>query len=199
MTTTSPGAPLEPTISAVPTEASPLIARKAARPRTNTILMAAAVFVAVAGVAFAVGRLTAPTAAAASRFGANGTFAGGFGNGNGGTGGAGFRGIGGGGVTLEGTVTALGNGTITLQTANGQTITVDTSSGTTYHAQAAATASQVAVGTKVLVRTTFSRPAGTAGGTQALPGANGGAVQGGVPNGGFESRTFTASDVTIAQ
>lgn len=183
--------------------------------------MAAAVFVAVAGVAFAAGRLTAPAASAANRNGGSGAFAGAFGSafgaagGNGvgggnGAGGGGFRGFGGlaGGLTVEGTVTALGDGSLTLQVANGQNITVETSSGTTYHAQATASASQVTVGTKVIVRTTFARPGGgggLAGGTQPLPGASGGtgAVGGagsvGAPNGGLGNRTFTASDVTIAQ
>ncbi len=170
----SPGSPI-----------APLVAPRPARSRSGTILLVAALVVAAAGVAFAVGRLTAPTASA-SGFGGNGLPQGSFvPRASGDLGGrGGFAGVGG-GLTVEGTVSAVADGSITVQTASGTSVTIATTSSTTYHSQAAATASQVTTGTKVIVRTDAS---GGPGGAFPSPGA---AASPG-------NRTLTASDVTVA-
>ena len=59
------------------------------------------------------------------------------------------RGFGRGGLT--GTVTAVGDGTVSISTAGGQTIDVATTSTTTYHGEAAATAADVVVGSSIRV------------------------------------------------
>lgn len=140
--------------------AAPLAARTAARPRGTRLLNVAlggAVVLAIAGVAFAAGRLTAPAPAAA--LGPNGqpgfVFNGGP-NGQGGQnpngqGGPGLGGVGG-GVTIEGTVESVTDSTLTIRTADGQTIQVALDDTTTYHAQSDASADDVLTGGKVLVR-----------------------------------------------
>jgi hypothetical protein len=122
------------------------------------VALGIALAVALGGVAFAAGRMTAPAAAAANG-NANGRF---FGNGgyfpgggNGGTfpgGGAGNRGFGGGGISVEGTVTAVTPGSITITTATGQSVTIATTGTTTYHQQSTAAASDVTTGGKVIVQ-----------------------------------------------
>jgi hypothetical protein len=131
----------------------------------NVILVVAAV-VAVGGIAFAIGRTTAPAAAASTRgngaFG-NGNFARGSFNptasgapgfGNGGPGGA-FRG----GFNLTGTVKSVTPDTLTITTANGQTLEFSLGSGTTYSTKTPATSADVKAGSTVEV--------------QLQPGANG--------------------------
>jgi hypothetical protein len=137
--------------------------RKSSGAWLNVVLVLAAV-VAVGGVAFAVGRSTAPVAAAAARgngFFGNGNFARGSfdptasgapGDGNGFLGG-GLRG--GGGINLNGTVQSVSGDTLTITTANGQTVELALGSATTYHSQAPATASDVKVGSKVEVQLQF--------------------------------------------
>jgi hypothetical protein len=148
----------------------------------TTLLLAGALVVATAGVAFAVGRVTAPasTSGARGNFGANGT--GQFPTGNGGAGG--FRGtLGSGGVSLTGTVTAVNGQTLTLTLANGQTVTVDLSGTTTYHTATSATASDVTSGSSVVVQVQATRIAGSGSG----------------PNASFNpgSTRFSATDVTV--
>ncbi|MFL5778192.1 MAG: hypothetical protein ACJ761_04545 [Chloroflexota bacterium] len=118
-------------------------------------LLAVALLVAVGGVAFAAGRVSAPVAAAANgggRFNNNGgaTFGGPAASGapGGGLGAA----LGGGGVSLEGTVTAISADSVTLQLADGQSVTIPIDAQTTYHQRAAATASSVTKGTNVIVQ-----------------------------------------------
>ena len=131
----------------------------------QTILTALAALVAVGGVAFAVGRLTAPSAAASNGqtqtgtgLGAGNGFRNGNGNGNafgqGNGNGLGQGGLGrfGGGVALEGQVTAVSDSSLTIQLPSGQTIDVPISSSTTYHRQAAAASGDVATGSQVQVR-----------------------------------------------
>lgn len=159
--------------------------------RGTTILFAAAGLIAVGGLAFAVGRLTAPPAAAANgRLGAgSGGLRAGFGAaastapGPGRRLGSAFRS---GEVALRGTVQSINGKTLTLQTASGGTVTVELSGSTTYHQQAAATASDVTAGSQVLVQVEFDRTALGAG-----PVASGG------PQASSAARTFTASDVTL--
>ncbi len=170
--------------------------------RGTTLLFALAGLIAVGGVAFAVGRLTAPTATAAtgrfgtgaagfrSQFGANASFAPGeargfFGGGLAGAGGAAD-------VSLRGTVQSINGNTLTLRTASGSTVTVDLSGSTTYHKQAAASSTDVTTGSQVLVQVQFDRT-----GAGAAPLASGAPAGGAAPLASGAPRTFTASDVTV--
>jgi hypothetical protein len=119
--------------------------------RLVNVALAGALVLAIAGVAFAAGRFTAPAAVTAGNFPGRGGQ--GF-TGNGGKGGAQngqAGGIFGGGPTIEGTVESVTDSTLTIKTASGQTIQVALD-GTTYHAQTDASASDVTAGGKVLVR-----------------------------------------------
>ena len=168
--------------------------------RGTTMLFALAGLIAVGGVAFAVGRLTAPPAAAAtgrfgtgaagfrSQAGASASFAPGAGRGFLGGGIAG----GAADVSLRGTVQSINGNTLTLQTASGSTVTVDLSGSTTYHKQAAASSSDVTTGSQVLVQVQFNRT-----GLGAAPAASGAPAGGGAPLASGAPRTFTASDVTV--
>lgn len=147
------------------------LARVIAKPasssgRGTSLLLLLAGAIAVGGLAFAGGRLTAPAAASTGRAG-SGQFAGGQGAGNGqGTGnGQGFPGRGGGfgGVSLSGKVSAVSADSITLQLASGTSITIPLDSKTAYHTATAATAGDVTVGSQVTV---------TPGGRTANPGAS---------------------------
>jgi len=159
---------------------SPTPGRASAPSRSSmgtTILFALAAVIAVGGVAFAVGRLTAPTSSSASRAGgfSRGAFAptGSFRPGAAG-------GLGTGDVSLEGTVQSITGSTLTLRTSSGQTVTIDLGSGTTYHNAAAASPGAVTPGSQVQVRLAVSGA-----GASPVPGASGAA------------RTVTASDVTL--
>jgi hypothetical protein len=139
--------------------ASVMLAPKKAsggRVATGTIVLVLAGFVAAAGIGFAGGRATAPQATTAARNFGNGANGGnGFPNASGLTGGAGGLGaLGGGGTEVTGAVTAVGNGTITLQIAGGQSVTITVPSTATYHGQTAASAADVAVGSQVQVTIT---------------------------------------------
>jgi hypothetical protein len=162
--------------------------------RTTIALLVIAALVAVGGIGFALGHLTAPSASAA----ANPSGRGGFGRGAfpslapGQTfnpaqfgGGAGGRGLGGvtGGVT--GTVQSVTATSITIQEANGTSVTIDLSGNTTYHAAAPASSSDVKVGTSVTVQIDTAALASQTPDPSAT-GALGG-------------RTLTAKDVLITQ
>jgi hypothetical protein len=205
---TDPFAPVEPGPQAgsqVPSPASsvpfshtvstpppPVIAPVKKGDRTFTILLAVGLLIAVGGVTFAVGRMTAPAAAATTR--GNG----GFGNGGvGGTGATGAAALGrggfGGGVLVTGTVDSISGTTMTLKEANGSTVTVNLAGTTTYHAQAAATSADVTTGKQVQVE---AQIAGSFGG-QGVPGASPGADASPVPGASAPTRTITARDVTL--
>ena len=205
---TDPFAPVEPGPQAgsqVPSPASsvpfshtvstpppPVIAPVKKGDRTFTILLAVGLLIAVGGVTFAVGRMTAPAAAATTR--GNG----GFGNGGvGGTGATGAAALGrggfGGGVLVTGTVDSISGTTMTLKEANGSTVTVNLAGTTTYHAQAAATSADVTTGKQVQVE---AQIAGGFGG-QGVPGASPGADASPVPGASAPTRTITARDVTL--
>jgi hypothetical protein len=149
------------------------------------VALIGAVALAIAGVAFAAGRLTAPANVAAGRFPNGGQFF--DGNGQGGQNGQNRQGGPGtlfsGGPTIEGTVESVTATTLTLKTASGQTIQIALDGTTTYHAQTDASASDVTAGGKVLVRVNLR-------GGNGANGANGGSAGGGVTN-------PTASDVTV--
>ena len=158
------------------------------------LLLLVAALVAVGGIGFALGHLTAPSAVAA----ANPSGRGGFGRGafpslapgqtfntsqfGGGLGRGGLGGVAGG---VTGTVQSVTATSITIQEANGTSVTIDTSGNTTYHAAAAASASDVKVGTSVTVQIDTSALASESPNPSAT-GALGG-------------RTLTAKDVLITQ
>jgi hypothetical protein len=194
----SPGASVTPGAAFAPAPVQPAApAPVPAKPRRSgastfvNVLLGVALVVAVGGVAFAAGRATAPETANAGtgRFGNGGNFA--FGPGASGAPdrqfGGGFGG-GNAGITIEGTVTAVAADSITLQLASGQTVTIPTTSSTTYHSQASASPSDVTSGTKVKVDLTgggFVRNGnggnGNGNGGNGN-GGNGGPQASGVPN-----------------
>jgi hypothetical protein len=171
-----------------------------AKPRRGLIdiLLVVGVIVALAGIGFAAGRLTAPATTGFGQ-GRGGQFTGnGQSNGNGqvngqvpgagqngGSGTAGGRGfLGGGGLAVTGKVTELTADHVTLQLANGQTVTVAVDGSTTYHQQASASAADVQSGEAVIVQV----QRGAAAGASPSPGNAG--RQGGFGGG-------TASDITV--
>jgi hypothetical protein len=142
-----------------PTEPAPVYSVPVApvRPqkRSSTalnVLLALGLVVAVGGIAFAAGRLTAPASAATTGNGGNG--GNGFGrNPNASFPPGGFVGRGGAGaLALEGTVTAVDASGMTIQLTSGQSITVGTTSSTTYQKADTGTATDAAVGSNVLVQ-----------------------------------------------
>jgi hypothetical protein len=169
--------PVAPEPALVAPEPSPVGRSRVVPPQrrsmTSALVLGLAAVVAVGGLAFAAGRLTAPAAASATGFDRTGTNGRGF-NGNfprasgavGGLGGA-FRG--GGGLGITGTVTAVTSDSITIQLASGQTVSIPTTSSTTYHQQTAGSASDVQVGKQVQVD--VARNTSGSGGAQASPGA----------------------------
>lgn len=144
---------LEPVQPTSPT--MPALRRKSNR--TGNLLLAVAGIVAIAGIAFAAGRFTAPAAAVTPGNGNFGLFPGGsfdpgsFPGGQGGPG-QGGPGAGFGNATLRGEVTAVSDSSITLELQNGSTIDVPIDESTDYQAATEATPSEVAVGSSVLVQ-----------------------------------------------
>lgn len=164
------------------------------RPRSSNLLnlaLGAAVVIAIAGVAFAVGRGTA-SAAAATVPGArgaagvgNGAFPGGGPNASGGPGG-GFRG-GGNGLSIEGTVTAVDAGSVTITTSAGTTVQLSIDGSTEYHQQAPAASSDVKTGSTVVVQVSGFPGRGGQPGASASP----------APSAGTGGTTGTATDITV--
>ena len=164
--------------------------------RTTIALLLIAALVAVGGIGFALGHLTAPSATAAANPSGRGGFTrpGGFPSlapgqtfdtSQFGGGGAGGRGLGGvtGGIT--GTVQSVTATSITIQEANGTSVTIDLSGNTTYHAAAAASPGDVKVGTSVTVQIDTSALASETPNPSA--------------SGALGGRTLTAKDVLITQ
>jgi hypothetical protein len=143
-----------------PVGGSPIRSRRRLGSRSAaTMLLGVAAFVAVSGVAFAVGRTTAETTATTATAQAPN---GGFRAGQAPNGPA----AGGRTLTIEGTVTAVNGDTLTVTLANGQTVQVTTDSSTTYHDQAAASQGDVATGSSVVVQVAGGAP-GTSGSSTA--------------------------------
>ena len=200
----TPGAETPPPVWSLPPSpvamppVVPASAPVAARRRRDplTILMIVAAFVALAGVAFAAGRVTAPAPAAST--GGRGTFGnGGFTNPNGSFnpgngGGNGLAGLGRGGfgtgLSLRGTVTEIAADHITLKLANGSTLTIPIDSSTTYHRQDSATSTDVTTGATVSVQLSAGGTSGA--GTGQQPAASGGL-------GGANRVLGPASDIEI--
>ena len=188
----TPGTPADPfptpTQAPTPPPDTPP-APVAARGRGGRLLdlaLAGAAVVAIVGVAFAAGRATAPQTESANGFTPRGgTFfrdGGSFDPGSG----QGPRfafGGGGGGLAIDGTVTAVDSDSITIKTADGQERTFDIDAATTYHQASDATASDVAVGDDVSVKVT-PNGRGQGQGQNQAPDASG------QPN-------VSASDVTV--
>jgi hypothetical protein len=124
--------------------ASVIAKPKSSGGRGTSLLFVLAGVVAVGGIAFAAGRLTAPASA---------TTAGRFGNGQLPANGQGFPGRAGGfgGTSLAGTVDAVSADSITVKLESGTSITIPLDAKTTYYAAAAATAADVTVGSQVRV------------------------------------------------
>ena len=170
-------APAPELVPAAPVVAGPAIAaRPAARrgggARLLNVALGVALFLAVGGVAFAAGRLTAPPSATAGNLPGGGIQIGpgkdgqGFVQGRPGGPGGTFTG----GPTIEGTVESITDTTMTIKTADGQTIQIALDGSTTYHAQTDATADDVKTGGKVQVR--LDMKAGSGSGTATNPAAS---------------------------
>jgi hypothetical protein len=160
--------------------------------RTTLMLLLVAALVAVGGIGFALGHLTAPgSSAAANPTGAPGGFGGGrnfpslapgqtFDTSQ-------FGGIGGGRVGVSGNVTgtvqSITGSTITIQEANGTSVTIDLTGNTTYHSEISASAGQVTTGTSVTVQIDTSALASQSPDPSA--------------SGGLGGRTLTAKDILI--
>jgi hypothetical protein len=178
----------------------PVTASAPRRSNAGGYLLTIAAVIAVGGLAFALGRVTAPASASTGAVAARGFANGGFANGGFAPGGSFTPGDGGGGfgrraLTTEATVTAVAPDHLTIQIGtNGQTIDVATDSSTTYHTQQPATASAVTAGSKVILQ--FNPPTSTANGsgsngTGQAPSASG------APGGGFARVFGTVKDVTV--
>ncbi len=180
-----------------PPVAAPVVVKSKGGPSVVNVVLALAVMVALGGVAFAAGRITAPASASANGTGfpgrgGTGNGAGGVG-GVGGSGGAGFGGraggagaLGGAGLTIQGTVTEVAADHVTIKLASGATVNVATDGTTTYHQQAAGASSDVAVGKTVQVELSgaggfggFGGRGGGAGAGASPPAAVGGGTTGG--------------------
>jgi hypothetical protein len=180
---------------------------------TVALLLAGAV--AVAGVAFAAGRTTAPvstgrTGLTGSQFPASGPqgVSGARPGGSFAPGTGGFPGgapLGAGAMTVTGTVAKIDASSLTLTLSSGSTLDVRIDASTTYHGQVAATAGDVKVGSDVVVQLGglgsgapgaggpgAGAPSASASPAPVAPGA-GAAADGGAARG-----SATARDVTIA-
>jgi len=152
--------------------------------RATNILLGVAVVVAVAGLAFAGGRVTAPASASGFQGVRGGLAAGSFDPNQAGSFDPNQAGLGGSrAVTITGTVNSLDGSTLVLTAADGTEMTIDVS-GSTYHAETAATASDVTSGTSVSVTVT---------GIGGFRGPNASAA----PNGDAGNASIKASDVII--
>ena len=141
------------------TPTAELLQKQASRgtpPRAIVVALALAGAIAFGGVGFALGRVTAPTPTFAGFRNSGNGFPGlGDGQRPGGFGGGG--GVGGGrGFGLQGTVTSISGDTLTLQTANGSTVTVKLSSSTTFSKQVAGQRSDITQGATVRVGINFT-------------------------------------------
>ena len=177
--------PLNP--NGTPLGNAPLVVPKKKSGNATNLLLVGAALVAIGGIGFAGGRATAPAAAAVTGFpgigqgGPTGSF-----NPGGAPGGGGDT-----SVTISGTVKSVDGTTLTITTANGTDTAIDTSAST-FHAQSAATAADVTVGSTVSVSVS---------GLGFRLGGNGGGGAGasGAPpvSAGSDSNAIPATDVTI--
>ena len=154
----APSTPVSPP-QAPPTSFAPAPLVSTMTPRKNrasagTALLLVGALVAIGGVAFAVGRVTAPAAATTTGLGAAGRGTGGEGGfGPGGFGGAGGFGGGrnGGALSVTGTVVSIDANSIQVKLANGTTQTLTLGSSTTYRDSTSGSAADVVPGATVQV------------------------------------------------
>ena len=179
-----------------PPPPGPAFAVQAVKPRRNRLdlLLALAAVVAIGGVAFAAGRMTAPASSqlgglARGTFGTNGqdtnrTGTGAFAGGNrlGGT------------AAIKGQVVEITADHLTLKLASGQTVQIALAATTVFHQEAAAASGDVATGRTVLVQLAARTP--TPGQSPGAVFAPGQGVPGssGAPGG---ASLGAATDVTI--
>jgi hypothetical protein len=200
VTPTTGAAAVTPVAPVTPLGPAAVIPPKKSGGWMNLLLGLAAV-IAVGGVAFAIGRSTAPASAAS--IGTVGNPNGGFvltpggsfdPNPNGGPTVRGF--FGSGGPTIDGTVESISGDSMTVKLASGDTVTVKLDSSTTYHQSTAATSSDVTAGDSVAVRINGGSFRGNGNGNgPALGGPN--ASAGTTTRG--TARDLTASDVTVSR
>ena len=157
----APSAPVSPPQAPTSFVPAPLVATMT--PRKNrasagTALLLVGALVAIGGVAFAVGRVTAPAAATTTGLGAAGRGTGGEGGfgaggagGFGGAGGVGGAGRNGGALSVTGTVVSIDATTIQIKLANGTTTTLTLGSNTTYRDSTSGSAADVVPGATVQV------------------------------------------------
>lgn len=192
------GATLEPSDQQPGTDPGPMLAPvsdaqvgpygatpRKRRSRSVPVLLWFAAVIAVAGLCFTVGRVSAPGQTTISSGqnglvnglpGANASGLPGLGgNAADGLGGAGFGG------SVTGTVVSVSDSSMTVQLADGQTVEVALGSSTTYHNQTSASSSDIAAGDTVQVQ--------VSGGNGAGPNASASASA--------SSGTRTATDVTV--
>jgi hypothetical protein len=151
----------EPVADFTPRGSRPAVARRA---NSVTTLLLVSTMIALGGVAFAAGRVTATGQSGTGQTttginGANGqNGVPNFGPNASGVPNLDFGGRDGGlngpGGTVTGTVTSVTSTSITVQLADGQTVTVALGSSTAYHVQTAGTSSDVTQGSTVTIRTT---------------------------------------------
>ena len=187
-------------------------ARRGGSLATIALLLAGAI--AVAGVAFAVGRTTAPASTGRSGLATGQLPAAGLQGGAGGPSGSfapgtgGFPGgapLGAGAMTVTGTVAKIDASSLTLTLSSGSTLDVRIDASTTYHGRVAATAGDVKVGSDVVVQLGglgsgapgaggpgAGAPSASASPAPVAPGASAAA------DGGAARGSATARDVTIA-
>lgn len=159
---------------------APLVA--APTRRSNRLLdlaLAGAAVLAIGGVAFAIGRGTAPASASAGFVPGGAIVRGSFDPGGAGPNGP-SRGFAlGGNLSIDGTVTAIDADSLTVKLADGQEMTFELDGETAYHQASDASSSDVAVGDDVSVKVSAD-----------------GRVAGGTPS---AAPRLPASDVTVAR
>jgi len=179
---------VDPAIDPPATTTSPVRPIPVRRSRSVPALLSLAAVVAVAGLCFTIGRVSAPSQTTpagqngslnglpgANASGAPGDFGGGLPGGD--------RGAGvGGPASVSGTVVSISASSMTIQLADGQTVQVATGSSTTYHNQTAATSSDVAAGDTVEVQ---------------VSGGNDGPNAASSASASASGNTRTATDVTV--
>jgi hypothetical protein len=168
-----------PSAAPVPTPApaNPVVAPKRRTSRLLDLALVGAAVIAIGGVAFAIGRGTAPVAASGvftrGGPGPGGAVIGGpDGSFDPGTGPKGQNGglVQAGGLAIDGTVTAIDADSITLRLADGQEMTFELDDSTTYREATDATSSDVAVGDDVSVTASGIGRAPAAGSSGDTPG-----------------------------